>query len=261
MALKDNPNSVLYLGLAASLTFWISDGLIDAVFFEEDESIFDSIFKPGAHEIYMRGIVLVLFLLVSLFARSLLTEQKKINRELTHYKSNLEEIVSVRTRQLEKLATIDDLTQIYNRRKFFELADYELERNARYQHPLSIIMIDIDHFKKINDKYGHQTGDTTLHILAQTILETIRTTDIFGRIGGEEFALVLPETPKHEAKDFAERIRLCIENTKFPGVGYITICSGVTEYFENDDANSIFNRADVALYAAKNEGRNRVVTA
>jgi diguanylate cyclase (GGDEF)-like protein len=261
MALKNKPNFVFYIGILASLIFWILDGLIDAVFFEEDESIIESIFYPDAHEIYMRSIVLILFMIVSLIARNLLKEQERTNRELTHHKTNLEEIVSLRTKQLEKIATIDDLTQIYNRRKFFELANYELTRNARYKHPLSIIMIDIDHFKDINDRFGHQTGDITLQYVARTIFDSIRTTDIFGRIGGEEFAMVLPETSKQEAADFAEKIRQLIENEKFPDVGLVTICLGVTQYYENDTSGSLFSRADVALYAAKNAGRNRVTVA
>jgi diguanylate cyclase (GGDEF)-like protein len=114
-----------------------------------------------------------------------------VSRELEKHKNNLEGLVSIRTEQLEILATIDDLTQAYNRRKFFELARYEIDRNARHQYPLSVMMIDIDHFKSINDLHGHQVGDKTLHILSNTISSVVRATDIFGRIGGEEFAYVL----------------------------------------------------------------------
>ena len=131
----------------------------------------------------------------------------------------------------------------------------------RHQHPLSVVMIDIDHFKRINDIYGHPVGDQTLQILSKTISAIIRSTDIFGRIGGEEFALVLPETKKQTAKDFAERIRLCIENEKFPDIGHLTVCMGVTQFYTDDSSSSIFSRADIALYAAKNSGRNRVVAA
>lgn len=257
-----NSNLVFALGMLASILFWCLDAAIDVYFFaDEDESLLESIFSPGPHEIYMRGIVLILFTIVSIFSRSLLVEQERMNVELTHHKSNLEKTVSLRTQQLEKLASIDDLTQIYNRRKFFELANYELERTTRYPRPLSVMMIDVDHFKKINDQFGHQVGDSTLQLLSKTIFDAIRTTDIFGRIGGEEFALVLPETPKQAANDFAERIRLKIADTSFPGVEKITISLGVTEYYSDDTEDSVFNRADVALYAAKESGRNKVVSA
>lgn len=261
MNIKNKPNQVLYLGILAGLAFWGIDGTVDALFFEKDESILESIFTPHAHEIYMRSIVMLMFIFITLFAHTLLKREEHANRELNYHKNNLEKIVSVRTEQLEVLATIDDLTQVYNRRKLFELAHYEIDRNVRHNHSLSIIMIDIDHFKKINDIHGHQVGDKTLQLFSQTLTSVIRSTDIFGRIGGEEFAIVLPETSKQEAKEFAERIRLCIENEKFPVIEHLTICMGVTQYYSNDTSSSIFSRADIALYAAKESGRNRVVTA
>lgn len=261
MNVKNKPNQILFLGILAGLTFWLIDGTVDALVFEEDESILESIISPHDHEIYMRSIVMLLFIGTSLFARYLLKQQENINRELSYHKNNLENIVSLRTEQLEILATIDDLTQVYNRRKFFELAQYEVERNARHQHPLTIIMMDIDHFKNINDTHGHQVGDKTLQALSQTIKALVRSTDVFGRIGGEEFALVLPETTKQAAKDFAERIRKCIENEKFPIIERLTISMGVTQLYPDDTSSSLFSRADIALYAAKESGRNRVVTA
>ena len=261
MTTKNKSNLVLYLAVLASIVFWLLDALIDTLFFDGDESLFESIFQPTTHEIYMRSTVLILFLIVSYIARILLKQQEKISHELENHKYNLEELVAKRTEQLEKLATIDDLTQIYNRRKFFEMAKYEIERDERYQHPLSVIMIDIDHFKDVNDLHGHQAGDQTLQIISKAILSIIRTTDIFGRIGGEEFSIVLPETSKQDAKNLAERIRVCIENETFPGIGNLTVCLGVTQLFSDDRLNSIFNRADIALYAAKNGGRNRVISA
>jgi len=257
-----NSNIILALGILASAVFWCLDAAIDVYFFgDEDDSLLESIFSPGNHELYMRGIVLFLFLLTSFIARSLLKQQELISRDLEKHKNNLQGLVEMRTEQLEKLATIDDLTQILNRRKFFELARYEIIRNDRHQHPLSVIMIDIDHFKKINDIHGHQAGDQTLQLLTRTITDIVRTTDIFGRIGGEEFALVLPETDKLAAKELAERIRQCIENTIFPAIEHITISLGVTQYYTDDNSSTIFNRVDVALYAAKESGRNKVVVA
>lgn len=257
-----NSNLILALGILASALFWCLDAAVDVYFFgDEDESLLESIFSPNAHELYMRGIVLILFLITSLVARSLLIQQESIAHELEKHKNNLQGLVEMRTEQLEKLATIDDLTQIYNRRQFFELARYEIIRNDRHQHPLSVIMLDIDFFKRINDIHGHPAGDQTLQLLSSTITNIIRTSDIFGRIGGEEFALVLPETDKLAAKELAERMRLCIQNTNFPSIEHITISLGVTEFYPDDNSSTIFNRVDAALYAAKESGRNKVVVA
>lgn len=261
MIFKNKSNQILLLGILSSLTFWVLDASIDSFVFEEDESFIENFFSSKPHEIYMRSIVILLFSIVTFYTRSLLRNQEKISKELEHHKTHLEDIVEIRTEQLEKLATIDDLTQIYNRRKFFDLASYEINRNVRHEHPLSIIMIDIDHFKNINDTHGHPVGDKILRLLSDTISSIIRTTDIFGRIGGEEFALVLPETNKQIASQFAERIRKCIENEKFPVIGHLTICMGVTQHYPDDSSSSIFSRADIALYAAKEAGRNRVVVA
>lgn len=262
MIFKHNSNRVLCFGILASAIFWCLDAVIDVLIFGDgDESVLESIFSPHAHELYMRGIVFFLFITASFFSRYLLIKQESIRQELEKHKNNLEGLVCMRTEQLEKLATTDDLTQIHNRRNFFELTQCEVGRSARYQRPLSIIMIDIDHFKNINDLHGHQVGDTTLQTFSNTISSIIRSTDIFGRVGGEEFAIILPETAKQEAKDFAERIRLCIENEKFPVIEHLTICLGVTQLYTDDTSASIFNRADIALYAAKESGRNRVVTA
>ena len=259
---KNNSNTILALAILASAVFWCLDATIDVVFFgDEDDSILESIFLPETHELYMRGIVLFLFLIVSFYARGLLIKQEGTSVELEKHKNNLQGLVDMRTEQLETLATIDDLTQIYNRRKFFELAKEEIARNSRYKHGLTIIIIDIDHFKKINDLHGHQMGDKTLKHLTSTISSLIRNTDIFGRIGGEEFSLILPETSKQATKEFAERMRACIENARPPNIERITISMGVTQVYDDDTYESAFSRADIALYAAKNNGRNCIVSA
>lgn len=115
--------------------------------------------------------------------------------------------------------------------------------------------------KIINDSYGHDIGDQTLQALCKIISTTIRKTDIFGRIGGEEFILILPDTDLTAAKGFAERIRIYVENENFDTVGHITISLGVTQCIKEEQISPLFKRVDVALYAAKNDGRNRVVTA
>lgn len=164
--------------------------------------------------------------------------------------------------ELQRLATTDTLTGILNRRQFFILAEQEVERSRRYGRTLALLLYDIDHFKQVNDTFGHQAGDIVLRELAKLVHEQLRRNDIEGRVGGEEFAVLLPETTISEAVVLAERIRGIIESFAI-NIGetslHITASFGVTAVKENDVAlDSIYKRADSALYEAKNAGRNRV---
>jgi diguanylate cyclase (GGDEF)-like protein/PAS domain S-box-containing protein len=160
--------------------------------------------------------------------------------------------------ELEKTATTDKLTQAYNRTKFHEVIKTEFERAKRYNHIVSMIMFDIDHFKKINDTHGHAVGDYVLQALTQIVMENLREIDYLVRWGGEEFIVIAPETDVEKAKVLAERIRKAIEGYRFDQAGTVTISLGVTQYGENDTADSFIKRADDAMYAAKAKGRNRV---
>ncbi|MHC4840862.1 MAG: sensor domain-containing diguanylate cyclase, partial [Planctomycetota bacterium] len=160
-----------------------------------------------------------------------------------------------RRKQLEtkliRLATTDALTGISNRKNFFDIGEREVKIAARYEKPISVLMIDIDYFKQFNDKYGHDLGDQVLKKLGGVLVDTLRETDIFGRIGGEEFAAVLPETDLVGAKDVAERLRNNVETHKLEHDGEsltITISVGVTQ-FKPGDATlpTTLKRADVAL--------------
>ena len=177
-----------------------------------------------------------------------------IERDLTRYKKI--------ERQLATMALFDSLTGTLNRPAFFQHAEKEFARSKRYYRPLSVVMLDIDHFKRVNDQYGHQGGDQVLQIFAEACQEVIRSTDLMGRVGGEEFALLLPDTPIKAAYNLAERLRERI--TKYPYLAgdmliEITASLGVTERQGEDvDFKALLQRADAALYAAKHEGRNRV---
>lgn len=160
--------------------------------------------------------------------------------------------------KLERLATIDGLTQAFNRTKFQEVIKIELERAKRYKHPLSMLMFDIDHFKAINDTYGHSVGDYVLQTLSKIAKDNLRDTDYLVRWGGEEFIIITPETELERAKALAERIRTAIENYRFDRAGRITISFGVTEFKESDTEDTFIRRADDAMYKAKEKGRNRV---
>ncbi len=164
---------------------------------------------------------------------------------------------------LETLAAVDWLTGLYNRRHFETLAQAELARSQRYMRPLTLLMLDIDHFKDVNDTYGHATGDRVLQALATVCLATKRDADVAARLGGEEFALLLPETTAGAAAQFAERLRQQIRDCapvvngeKLP----ITVSIGIAgSSLTTSGVQPLLNNADQALYEAKRSGRNRVV--
>ena len=162
-------------------------------------------------------------------------------------------------KQVEQLAVTDTLTETYNRRKFDEVVGLEHRRAAHEKIPFSLIMLDLDHFKKVNDKYGHSVGDQVLKHLSRLIRGLIRQGDLLIRWGGEEFLLLLPATQIDEAGPFAERVRLEVEQENFPTAGQITISLGVAQLREGDSIDALLKRVDNALYRAKQEGRNRVV--
>ena len=165
--------------------------------------------------------------------------------------------------QTKRLANTDGLTGLYNRRSFQERLQQEVDRANRYYRPLSLIMIDIDHFKTYNDTYGHLQGDDILVEVARTLQKLSRTSDIVARYGGEEFALILPETDSASAEVLGKRLQEHIESHTFPGEeqlpGHVlTISVGIASYTPPDTKEALLEAADMALYQAKREGRNRV---
>jgi diguanylate cyclase (GGDEF)-like protein/PAS domain S-box-containing protein len=190
------------------------------------------------------------------------------NGRVTNYIAIKEDVTERKqmVANLERLATADSLTGALNRHKLTATADHELERARRYNHPLSIIMLDIDHFKQINDQYGHAVGDFAIQKTAQTLLENLRGIDYLGRYGGDEFVVILPETDVTEAEKVAERIRLTFDGQSFQcgdqvvrisvSMGLACISCTADEPALNFDA--AVQLADKALYAAKTAGRNCV---
>lgn len=168
-------------------------------------------------------------------------------------------------KEMKHHADLDGLTQIHNRRHFDKRLQDEVNRHARYAQPLSLMMLDIDHFKKINDTYGHQAGDTVLKELAAMLCSALRTTDYVARYGGEEFTMILPHTPEDQAGILAERLREKIADFPFVHDGVripVTVSIGLSALYSNADADavSILHDADKALYQAKHGGRNKVCT-
>jgi len=160
--------------------------------------------------------------------------------------------------KLEELNRTDNLTGVYNRKKFKERLDLETERFRRYQITLSIIMFDIDHFKEINDRHGHDVGDQVLVELSRLTRNNIRDMDLLCRWGGEEFILLLPHTNLKSATLMAEKLRRMVESHEFPKVSRMTCSYGVTDFRKNDEEKTLFKRVDEALYEAKKAGRNQV---
>lgn len=206
------------------------------------------------------------------FEMNLLADEfNKMTGKLKESYSGLEKTVGERTRELndaniklQELSVTDGLTGAYNHRYFYAKLEEEIKRAERYDHPCSIIMSDIDYFKNYNDTHGHIEGDQVLKGVVSCIKLTVREQDRVARYGGEEFSVILPETGKKEALDVAERIRHYIQTQAFPHEetqpgGSLTISLGVAVFPENAaDSKGLIEKADAALYRAKENGRNRV---
>lgn len=192
---------------------------------------------------------------------------------LQHERENLERAVSERTKELqgvnarlERLAVTDGLTGVYNHRRFQEQLQAETLRSERHKRPVSVLMIDVDFFKKVNDAMGHPAGDELLRRLAEVLSADLRATDFIARYGGEEFTVLLPETSKNEAMQVADRMRSAVEykintsETSWPQK--VTVSIGVSTWGEDGATPELLlTAADQAMYVAKRQGRNRVIGA
>ncbi len=170
-------------------------------------------------------------------------------------------LLAQKNRELEELYVTDWLTGLYNRHKIDAELEKEIQRSARYNRRLSVILFDVDWFKRINDTYGHPAGDSVLQELAQLLKANLRSTEIPGRWGGEEFIVLCPEIGRDDATALGTRLCSLIENHSFAIGTRITISVGVTELVDNETINALIKRVDDNLYAAKRNGRNRVVAA
>lgn len=160
--------------------------------------------------------------------------------------------------ELNERVVTDFLTGALNRRGFVNKLEQEIQRSERYKTPLSLIWFDLDHFKQINDRYGHHHGDEVLRRTAQSVFGIVRKIDSFARMGGEEFCILMPETSLAGAIDAAEKLRLSLESCDCEAKYKVTASFGVDEFREGDSAESLMKRADDALYQAKAAGRNCV---
>ncbi|MBI5937372.1 MAG: GGDEF domain-containing protein [Betaproteobacteria bacterium] len=263
-------------GFGIAFGAWIFDAYIDTAFFETDLAFIDSLLNPEGHEVWMRGFVAFLLIVLGFIAAALLKTHEtaeelhdynqalleRFARDLEHKNLALEHEIERRKemeRRLAEMATTDPLTGIYNRRKFDESLQDDIKHESRYKRGLSLIVLDIDHFKRINDQFGHDVGDRVLKRLAALVQQHAREADRFFRIGGEEFALLSCTDDGEALVDAAERLREVVQEHDF-GIGQqVTISLGASRFLPGDNCGSLFKRTDEALYEAKGRGRNRVV--
>lgn len=177
------------------------------------------------------------------------------------YITHLRDKVSKALSTIERIATIDDLTEVFNRRQMYKILEHQKALGDRGIHPFSICIFDLDHFKKVNDTFGHEKGDIVLKTVAQEVHKNLRDIDHIARYGGEEFILILTNSGSREAMVCAKRIRIMVKKLSFrkmPEDFRITISVGVTKYQPTETIQDAINRADKALYRAKANGRDRV---
>jgi len=242
-----NTRSFLYISIFTLLTYGIDIALLH-------------LFRPQGVNFsieYLQWVVLALVLVAFSIIGGYISS---LRQKLTISKSQQAKYIEI----IREMAIRDELTGLYNRRHVLELLDYEKNRSSRGGSIFCLAMLDIDHFKNVNDHHGHLTGDEVLREVATMINETLRKTEFCGRYGGEEFLIVLPQTDIKGALIGAERVRTTIENTLFPDLGSdfkVTVSIGLSEYQIREDVDKIIARADEALYRAKNGGRNRVESA
>ncbi len=165
------------------------------------------------------------------------------------------------TKHLNHIATTDHLTGVANRRHFMSALEAEVRRGTRHGGRFALILIDIDHFKRVNDLHGHDAGDAVLVEIAGLLSGQMRSTDVFARYGGEEFVVLAPETAMHGAQILASKFREVLSAASLPYVGHMTASLGVAEWRPGETMAGLLKRADEALYRAKSDGRNRVVGA
>ncbi|MBN2647480.1 MAG: sensor domain-containing diguanylate cyclase [Thiotrichales bacterium] len=195
-------------------------------------------------------------------AESAIEEKEAINVKLQIAQNELlqkQHALEAANAELKSLSSIDTLTGLPNRRVYEQELNKQFELFERYQYPFCLILFDIDFFKKVNDRHGHDVGDTVLKTLAKTLLQHLRKIDLLSRVGGEEFCILLPHTQLENAKIVAERYRATIEKIPFE-FGTVTASFGVTEVRPNETPSKLYKRADQALYIAKEQGRNQVVS-
>jgi diguanylate cyclase (GGDEF)-like protein len=239
-----NTRSFIYLSIFTLLTYAIDIALLH-------------LYRPQSVNLNIEYLQLAVLALVLVAFSTIGGYISSLRWHLSISKSQQAKSIEI----IQEMAIRDELTGLYNRRHVMELLDYEKNRSSRGGGLFCLAMLDIDHFKNVNDNYGHQAGDAVLRKVAMVMKNTLRNAEFCGRYGGEEFLIVLTQTDIRGALICAERVRTNIENTRFPDIGAdfkVTVSIGLSEYQTQDKVEKIILRADEALYRAKKCGRNRV---
>ena len=252
--LSRDSRRVAWGGVLMVPLFWLLDGLIDVYLFGLGESFHHGLFEMEPVELYMRLLVSVLFIVFGLYAAIMLDRAERAGCALRESNAELERLKS----ELEHLVVADPLTGTYNRRKFHEVLDRVVSNAIRHDHRFALLMIDVDHFKHINDTHGHQVGDEVLRGVCERISGAVRSADQLFRVGGEEFCLLANVAGGEDVGPLAEKLRKVVADQPFPVVGNITVSIGIGNFREGDTQENIYARADEAMYVAKSKGRNCV---
>ena len=261
------PNSEWIIGSGFYISF------IEEKLSQAKVNAYEVFYKKAKDIFYITIILIIITLIISFYISKVLRRRFKKYKARIEIKSNelqelnetLENKVQIRTAELEVLknnfevlATTDALTNINNRYSIMKILETELKRSQRYKQPLSIILYDIDFFKKVNDIYGHDVGDSTLMALSDLVQSTLREIDFLGRYGGEEFLIILPNTEIKDALYFAQRLKEKIQSHNFKIIEKLTISAGLVEANPHENIDEIFKRVDNLLYTSKENGRNKI---
>ncbi|NWG39142.1 MAG: GGDEF domain-containing protein [Hydrogenophilaceae bacterium] len=266
------------LGLLVAALFWVLDAIIDVSLFGTHDTFSDALLNPNPHELWMRCVVIVLLLVFAWHARRLgnkLVDSMDLLKEQEHELGNHRDMHHVLKRQtdelarkvmreasekeeLRKLAYLDPLTGLYNRRRIEEILDASRMTERLSHNGLCVLLCDIDHFKSVNDQFGHFAGDRVLVRIGQLLKDHFRRGDAVGRWGGEEFLVVLPNLTQAEAEVISENFRARVEREYHPPKGKLTVSLGLAMLKPDELTESLLKRADRALMLAKQNGRNRM---
>jgi diguanylate cyclase (GGDEF)-like protein len=239
--------TAVILSLLAALL--VSRALFQLV--EPSQDLFRATMGDTLHMLAFETLILALIFSSTLLIQNrLMAEVQDLGRERERM-----------LRDLERLAMVDTLTGVPNRLRLDQALNDEIGRARRYLRPLSIILFDVDYFKKVNDSYGHEVGDSVLKEIAALLMQSVRKVDSAGRWGGDEFLIIIPETVLFGAANLAENLRSKIEQHRFAVVEHVAVSLGVAQMKVDEGTESLFKRADDALYRAKNAGRNRAIRA
>ena len=274
-------NAIPLYGLLLAAAYWFIDVFIRFTNPGTLLSFSEHLLTPEPTDLLTRLFVIIVILGFSLLANRRLLKLQKTCHQLILKTNDREQTIKNRSAELEslkiklknersnrketetnlkELATTDPLTHLYNRRKYENLLTQEISRSKRYTIDLSVVFCDIDHFKQINDNYGHMMGDEVLIEFSKLLKNNIREADTLARWGGEEFIILAPNTEINSVILLATKLQTLICEHHFPNIGTITASFGTTCLLEIDNASTLVERADKALYQAKHNGRNRVET-